>query len=366
MVDLAAEYADAGSAVEAAVLRVLRSGRYLLGPETLAFEAELARMVGVRQAVGVGSGTQALCLSLRACGVEPGDEVVTSPFSFFATVEAILLVGAVPVFADIEPNGFNIDPASLGSVVTARTRALVPVHVFGRCADMAAILSFARERDLAVVEDAAQAIGAMRAARPAGAWGHAAAFSFYPSKNLGAAGDAGCVTTDDPELAERLRSLRNHGRTSRGQHLAVGTTGRMDELQAAVLRAKLPYLKRWTDRRASHAACYQRLLAGCPDLVTPSTGPEETPVWSHFTLRSRRVESLRRALAEAGIESRRYYPRPIYREPGFLRAGLAEVSACPRAERACHEALSIPVHPGLSASDVESVSAAIRSTLEAC
>jgi len=364
MVDLAAEYAEVGAAVEAAVLRVLRSRRYLLGPETAAFESELARRVGVREAVGVGSGTQALFLALRACGVGPGDEVITTPFSFFATAEAILLLGAVPVFADIEPDGFNLDPAAVEGVVTARTRAVVPVHVFGRCADMARLVALASERKLALVEDAAQAIGAVRAARPAGSWGHAAAFSFYPSKNLGAAGDAGCVTTDDRELAERLRSLRNHGQTAQGGHRTVGTTARMDELQAAVLRAKLPHLKAWTDRRARNAARYGRLLAGCPDLVVPAADPEETPVWSQLTLRSPRAESVRRALAAAGIESRRFYPRPIYREPGFQHSGLAPVSPCPRAERACEEAFSVPVHPALAPADLESVCDVIRATLE--
>ena len=240
MVDLAAEYAEVGEAVEGAALRVLRSRRYLLGPETAAFEAEMARLVGVREAVGVGSGTQSLVLALRACGVGAGDEVLTSPFTFFATAEAILLVGAVPVFADIERGGFNVDSEALDARVTRRTRAVVPVHLFGRCADMSRICAFADSRRLSVIEDAAQAIGATRDGRQAGAWGRAAGFSFYPSKNLGAVGDAGCITTDDPDLAERLRRLRNHGQDPGGPHLLAGTTARIDELQAAVLRAKTP------------------------------------------------------------------------------------------------------------------------------
>jgi dTDP-4-amino-4,6-dideoxygalactose transaminase len=364
MVDLQAEYAEAGEAVEEAALRVLRSGRYLLGPETVAFEAAMARLVGVREAVAVGSGTQSLVLALRACGVGAGDEVLTSPFTFFATVEAILLVGAVPVFADIEHGGFNLDPEALEALTTPRTRAVVPIHLFGRCADMSRINAFASSRRLAVVEDAAQAIGAARDGRQAGAWGRAAGFSFYPSKNLGAVGDAGCITTDDPDLAARLRLLRNHGQEPGGRHLHAGTTARIDELQAAVLCAKLPYLKRWNDRRARNASCYRRLLANCPNVVLPESGPEETPVWSKFTLRSPRAGEIRRALAGADIECRHYYARPVYRERAFLRSGsLAAEPHCPGAERACEEVVSIPVHAGLPLAAIEEVCEVVRAAL---
>jgi dTDP-4-amino-4,6-dideoxygalactose transaminase len=364
MVDLATEYAEVGEAVEDAALRVLRSTRYLLGPETAAFEAEMARLVGVREAVGVGSGTQSLVLALRACGVGPGDEVLTSPFTFFATAEAILLVGAVPVFADIERGGFNIDSEALDERVTRRTRAVVPVHLFGRCADMSRICAFADFRRLSVIEDAAQAIGASRDGRQAGAWGCAAGFSFYPAKNFGAVGDAGCITTDDPDLAERLRRLRNHGQDPGGPHLLAGTNARIDELQAAVLRAKIPYLKRWNDRRARNAACYGRLLADCPDVVLPTAGPEEAPAWSQFTLRSPRAPAIRRALADAAIECRHFYPRPVYEEPAFPRSGaLVGGVRCPEAERACAEAVSVPVHAGLPVAAIERVCEVIRSAL---
>jgi dTDP-4-amino-4,6-dideoxygalactose transaminase len=364
MVDLAAEYAEVGEAVEEAALRVLRSRRYLLGPETAAFEAEMARLVGVREAVGVGSGTQSLFLALRACGVGAGDEVLTSPFTFFATVEAILLAGATPVFADIERGGFNIDAEALDARVSRRTRAVVPVHLFGRCADMSRICAFADSRRLPVIEDAAQALGATRDGRPAGAWGRAAGFSFYPSKNLGAVGDAGCITTEDPDLAERLRRLRNHGQDPGGPHLLAGATARIDELQAAVLRAKLPYLKHWNDRRARNAACYLRQLADCPDVALPAPGSEETAVWSEFTLRSPRAETIRRALADAGIECRHFYPRPVYEEPAFPRSATrAGELRCPEAERACAEAVSVPVHAGLPVAAIEQVCEVIRTTL---
>jgi dTDP-4-amino-4,6-dideoxygalactose transaminase len=364
MVDLAAEYAEVGQDVEEAALRVLRSRRYLLGPETSAFEAEMARMVGVREAVGVGSGTQSLVLALRACGVGAGDEVLTSPFTFFATAEAILLVGAIPVFADIERDGFNVDSEALDPLVTRRTRAVVPVHLFGRCADMSRIRAFADSRRLSVIEDAAHAIGATRDGRQAGAWGRAAGFSFYPSKNLGAVGDAGCITTDDPDLAGRLRRLRNHGQDPGGPHLLAGTTARIDELQAAVLRAKLPHLKRWNDQRASNAARYGCLLADCPDVALPVVGPEETAVWSQFTLRSPRAAAIRRALADADIECRRYYPRPVYDEPAFPRSGThAGEFHCPEAERACEEAVSVPIRAGLSMAAIERVCEVIRAAL---
>jgi dTDP-4-amino-4,6-dideoxygalactose transaminase len=366
MVDLEAEYAEAGAAVEAAALRVIRSRRYLLGPETAAFEADMASLAGVREAVAVGSGTQSLTLALAACGVGPGDEVITSPFSYVATAEAILQVGAVPVFADIERDGFNLDPDALEPLVGGRTRAVLPVHLFGRCADMARITAFAAAHRLAVIEDAAQAIGAARDGRPAGAWGRAAGFSFYPSKNLGAVGDAGCVTTDDAELAERVRRLRNHGRDAGGSHRLPGTTARIDEIQAAVLRAKLPYLKQWNDRRARNAERYRRRLAGCPDVALPGAAPGEALVWHQFTLRSVRADEIRRSLAAAGIESRHYYPRPVYREPAFAgRVDSVRGPCCAEAERACAEAVSLPVHAGLSSAAIDRVCEAVRAALGA-
>ncbi|MBW2286679.1 MAG: DegT/DnrJ/EryC1/StrS family aminotransferase [Deltaproteobacteria bacterium] len=362
MVDLASEYAEVGAEVEVAGLRVLRSGRYLLGPETRAFEAEFARLVGVREAVAVGSGTQSLVLALRAAGIGNGDEVITSPFTFVATVEAILLAGAIPTFADIESDGFNLAPEALEARRTAKTRAVMPVHLFGRCADMAGIGEVARALGLVVIEDAAQAIAADRDGRAAGSFGLAGGFSFYPSKNLGAVGDAGCVTTDDPEFALRLRRLRNHGQERGGAHLLAGMTARIDEIQAAVLRVKLPHLKRWNDRRTHNAVRYARNLVDCADLSLPAAGPEEAPAWSQYTLRSPRADEIRAALARAGIECRHYYPRPVYREPAFAAAAAAAPD-CPNAERACVEAVSIPVHAGLDASAIDRVSEVVREAL---
>jgi len=362
IVDLAAEYAEIGEAVEEAVLRTLRSGRYILGPETEACERELAGFVGVEHVVGVGSGTEALQLSLEACGVGRGDEVITTPLTFFATAEAIVRAGATPVYADIEPGGFNLDPRGLEAVRGPRTRAIVPVHLFGRCADMAAIRAFADRHGLAVIEDAAQAIGAARGGRSAGAWGTAGCFSFYPAKSLGAAGDAGCVTTNDGELAERVRLLRGHGLAGGKGHVAVGTTSRLDSLQAAILRVKLAYLPRWLRERRAHVEHYRSQLADCAEVSLPEVGGDEIPAWSQLVIRSSRAAAIRRALDAADVEWRHYYPRPIYREEAF-GADALPAGSCPEAERACEEAISLPIYPRIPADSIERVCEAIRGAL---
>jgi len=362
IVDLAAEYAEVGDAVEAAVLNVLRSGRYVLGPETEAFEEELAALVGVRHAVGVGSGTEALQLALEACGVGAGDEVITTPLTYFATVEAIVRAGARPVYVDVEADGFNLDPAGLEAARSPRSRAIVPVHLFGRCADMPPIRAFAERFGLAVIEDAAQAIGAARAGRSAGAWGAAGCFSFYPAKSLGAAGDGGCVTTDDAEVAQRLRLLRAHGLAGSKGHVAIGTTSRLDAIQAAVLRAKLPHLPRWLEQRRAHVERYRELLEGCEDLALPVCGADEMPAWSQLVVRSRRSSAIRRALDAADVEWRHYYPRPVYREEAF-GAEVLPVGTCPEAERACEESISLPIYPLIPPSSIDRVCDVIRAAL---
>lgn len=364
IVDLEAEYVEIGEAVEAAVLRTLRSGRYILGPETEAFEQELAGFVGVRHAIGVGSGTEALQLALEACGVGPGDEVITTPLTFFATVEAIVRAGAKPVYADIEGGGFNLDPLGLEAARSSRTRAVVPVHLFGRCADMAAIRGFADRHGLAVVEDAAQAIGAARGGRAAGAWGNAGCFSFYPAKSLGAAGDGGCITTDDAELAARLRLLRGHGLVAAKGHVAVGTTSRLDSVQAAILRVKLPHLERWLEERRAHVDRYRSGLADCADLALPTWGEDETPAWSQLVIRSTRAAVIRRALDAAEVEWRHYYPRPVYREEAF-GVDTLPMGTCPEAERACDEAISLPIYPRIPEASIDRVCEVIRSALSA-
>ena len=362
LVDLAAEYAEAGGAVEEAVLRCLRSGAYVLGPETRAFERELADRIGAGFAIGVGSGTEALTLALRVLGIGPGDEVITSAFTYFATIEAILACGARPVFVDIEAGGFGIDPEAVAAALSERTRAVIPVHLFGRCADMERISAMAGAADVPVVEDAAQAIGAGRGGRRAGAWGTAGCFSFYPSKNLGAAGDAGCITTSDPELAERLRQLRSHGLDAAGRHVLLGTTSRLDAIQAAVLSAKLPFLKSWGDSRSRNARIYGEELADVSGVALPDAPADEQIVWNQYTIRCREREKLQAALEAAGIESRRYYPHLACEEPalGDLRQ---PDSRFPEAARARDEALSIPIRPSCAPAEIRTVARVIREAL---
>jgi dTDP-4-amino-4,6-dideoxygalactose transaminase len=284
---------------------------------------------------------------------------LTSPFTYFATIEAILLVGAKPVFVDIEPEGFLLDPARVEAGVGPRTRALLPVHLFGRCADMAALRAIADAHGLAIVEDAAQAIGAARAGRRAGAWGALGCFSFYPSKNLGAAGDAGCVTTNDGELADRLRLLRAHGCRTRDAHRVLGTTSRLDSVQAAVLRAKLPFLNSWSEARARHARQYGEVLAGLPGVLLPKAGSDEDHVWNQYTIRCRDATRIRAALDAAHVEWRHYYPLPCYRQPAMGSLQAPE-GLCPEAERACREAISLPIYPTLAKSAIERIADVVR------
>jgi dTDP-4-amino-4,6-dideoxygalactose transaminase len=359
LVDLAADWAEAAPAVEAALRRVLASGEFVLGPETSAFEAELAERVGTRFAVGVGSGTEALALALRALGVGPGDEVLTSAFTHFATVEAILWVGARPVFADVEADGFGIDPARVAAALGPRIRAVVPVHLFGRCADAAGVAAAAKAAGVPVVEDAAQAFGAARGGRRAGAWGRLGCFSFYPSKLLGALGDGGCVTTDDPELAARLRRLRSHGGADGGVHALAGTTSRLDSIQAAALRARLPFTKASIEGRARNARVYREELEGCPGLRLPEMPSGEEVVFASYTLRCDQAPRMRAALAAAGIEWRHYYPRPAAAQPalGALRCAPGTFR---EAERRCAEVVSIPIRASLEPDAIREIARVVR------
>jgi dTDP-4-amino-4,6-dideoxygalactose transaminase len=362
MVDLAADWAEAGPAVEAGLRRVLASGEFVLGPETAAFEHELATLVGTRFAVGVGSGTEALTLALRALGVGQGDEVATSAFTHFATVDAILQVGARPRFVDIEPGGFGMDPEALEAALSSRTRAVLPVHLFGRCADVERLRATADAAGLPLVEDAAQAFGAARGGRSAGAWGRLGCFSFYPSKTLGALGDAGCITTDAPELAQRLRLLRSHGVGPDQRHAIAGTTSRLDSLQAAALRAKLPWLKGWIEGRIRNARIYREELAACAGVRLPAEAPGEEIVWSQYTLRCADAPRVRRALAGAGIEWRHYYPRPVCEEPG-LGGFRRPAAAFPEAARACAQVISLPVRASCPAEVIREIAGVIRDAL---
>jgi dTDP-4-amino-4,6-dideoxygalactose transaminase len=329
--------------INQAIQRTLRSTRYILGPEVLAFEQEAARYLGARHAVGCNSGTDALVLALRALGIGPGDEVITSPFTFFATAEAISQVGAVPVFADVEEESMNLDPALAARAVTPRTRAILPVHLFGRPCAMDELLDLARSRGLKVVEDCAQSFGARHRGRHTGTLGQAGCFSFFPSKNLGAFGDGGMLATDDDQVADLARALRVHGSRKKYHNEMVGCNSRLDEIQAAVLRVKLPHLEAWNAGRRRVAEGYGRMLAGHGRITAPAVA--EGHVFHQYTVRVRGCDRdrLQRRLGEEGVETMVYYPVPCHRLKVYERSH-AHVS-CPVAERLSGEVISLPIWP---------------------
>ncbi len=345
-----------------AAARVLDSGRFVLGAEGRALEAEVAVLCGARHGVGVGSGTDALRLALAALEIGPGDEVITSAFSFIASASAILMAGATPVFADIDPETYTIDPAAIERALTLRTRAIIPVHLYGHPAAMDQIGELARARKLAVVEDAAQAIGATFAGRPVGSWGDVGCLSFYPTKNLGACGDAGMLVTDREDLAERLRMLRDHGAAGRYRHVRLGWCSRLDEMQAAMLRVKLQRLPAWTEARRRIADRYRSLLAGLP-LVPPVERHPARHVYHQFTVRADERDALAKALADRGVGTATHYPLPIPGQPLFERAGRRP-GEWPAAWRAAREVLSLPCFPELTDAEIEAVGRAVREALD--
>jgi dTDP-4-amino-4,6-dideoxygalactose transaminase len=363
--DLTAHHEPLLPELAAAAVRVLTSGRFIAGAETEAFEREVTAALSIAHAVGVSSGTDGLLAALMACGVGPGDEVVTSPFSFFASAGAILRLGATPVFADVEPATLNLDPTAAAERVGAKTRAVLVVHLFGRAARLDGLEAACAARDIPIVEDAAQAIGARAdrsaSGRPVGALGRAAVISFFPSKNLGGFGDGGMVLTADADFAARIRVLRVHGATAKNRHEVLGGNFRLDELQAALLRVKLPHLPRWTERRRHIADHYRQCLssleaAGAIDLPPADPGS----VWNQFVLRirDRARDSLRQHLAARGIATAVYYPTPLHLQPALAQLGL-RAGAFPHAERAAAEALALPIYPELSLADADRVVAAV-------
>jgi dTDP-4-amino-4,6-dideoxygalactose transaminase len=361
--DLKAQYASIHSEIEAAVSRVIASQQFILGPEVEAFEQEIAAYCGCRFALGTSSGTDALLVALMAIGAGQGDEVITSPYTFAATAGVIARLGAKPVFVDIDPRTFNIDPAGIASRITSRTRAIIPVHLFGRMADMESILDVARARGIAVIEDAAQAIGAERAGRRAGSVGAMACFSFYPTKNLGAFGDAGLLTTNDADLAERVRMLRNHGSPglrNKYEHRLLGGNFRLDALQAAVLRIKLRHLEAWTARRRENASRYRELLSAFGALQLPEETSNERHVYNQFVIRSSHRDELRAHLANRGIGSDVYYPEPLHLALCFKDLG-GRAGDYPASERASKESLALPIYPELTPEMVSQVAGAVLS-----
>jgi dTDP-4-amino-4,6-dideoxygalactose transaminase len=345
-----------GEAVRAAIDRVVSRGWFVLGPEVEAFESEFAAATGAARAVGVGTGTDALALILRAIGIGAGDEVVTTPLSAAYTALAVMMTGARPVFADIDPLRLTIDPMAIERAIGPRTRAILPVHLYGQAADMTAIERIAARHGLAVVEDCCQAHLATAGGRPVGTIGVAGAFSFYPTKNLGALGDGGAVVTNDPALADRIKRLRNGGQADRYQHLEAGVNSRLDELQAAVLRARLPWLPAWTDARRRLARTYRARLADAP--IDPIPECDAGHVYHLFVVRSRERSELQAHLAARGIETLIHYPVPVPAQPALRTASPAD---CPMAARACSEVVSLPLYPAMTDDDVNEIAAALGS-----
>jgi len=351
--DPGAEYRLYSGEISRAVLAVLESGGYILGDQVAHFEEELSRYLGVRYVVGVASGTDALIIALRACGVRPGDEVITTPFSFIATATAILHAGAKPVFADISLQDYNLDPESVLACVTKRTRAMIPVHLYGHPAPMEDLRKIAEEYGLAVIEDVAQGLGATMQGRKVGTLGHAAAFSFYPTKTLGGYGDGGAIATNDEEIAEKARALRDHGSMAGNLHALLGYNSRLDEIQAAALRVKLRHLDEMLARRRSLAAAYGDLLQAT-GVVIPRERKDVRHAYGLYTVRCPDREHLADFLLRRNVGYGIYYPRLVFEYPLF-RDYPYQAMGCERARLACREVISLPMHSGLSPEEIQHI-----------
>ena len=360
-VELKAQHRALRVELLAAVERVLAGARFVLGPEVAALEAEIARRCGATHGVGVNSGTDALVLALRGCGLRPGDEVIVPAFSFIATASAVVLAGGVPVFADIEPDFFTLDPNAAAARVTRRTRAIVPVHLYGQSADMTALAALARRHRLMVIEDAAQALGATWRGRPVGALADAGCLSFFPTKNLGGAGDGGMIVTNRAGRAARLRRLRDHGAAKKYRHREIGWNTRLDEIQAAILRVKLPLLDAWNARRRSIAAAYDAGFRDLPGVVAPKTRDGAVHVYHQYVLRVARRDAVLAALRREGVGAAVHYPLTLPRQPALGKRFPAR-ARCPEAERAAREVLCLPVAPEITDANVRRVIAAVRRT----
>ena len=356
--DLARQYKLIGDEVSAAVLGVLSSGRYIGGPLVEGFEQQFGAYVGVSECVACNSGTDALYLALRALEIGPGDEVITTPFTFIATAEVITAVGATPVFVDIDAQTFNFDVQQLEAAITERTKAILPVHLFGQPVDMTAVMAIAQSHHLAVIEDCAQATGAVWGDQKVGSIGHIGCFSFFPTKNLGASGDGGAVTTNDPAIAATVRMLREHGSRTRYYHEEIGINSRLDAIQAAILQIKLRHLDTWNTQRQLVAERYHQLLQPVPGVVAPEALPGGESVWNQYTIRvksnqpnaeaaSTYRDEVRSRLQQRGVSSMVYYPLPLHLQPVYKNLNYP-VGQFPVAEQACHEVLALPMFPELT------------------
>lgn len=387
-IDLAQQYKTIEEEINAAVLSVLASGRYIGGTPVENFERQLAAYIGVSEAVSCNSGSDALYLALRALGIGAGDEVITTPFTFIATAEAISTVGATPVFVDIDAQTFNLDINQVSSAITGKTKAILPVHLFGQPVDMTRLMAVAQRHNLAVIEDCAQATGAAwgdksdrdtpngtLGDRKIGSIGHIGCFSFFPTKNLGAFGDGGAITTNDPKIAATIRMLKEHGSPSRYYHEEIGVNSRLDALQAAILQVKLGHLETWNAQRSQVAARYQDLLAPIPGIVLPQSLPDGKSVWNQYTIRilapenqgkiaeqNSRRDQVRSQMQQQGVISMVYYPIPLHLQPVYQHLGYQQGSF-PIAEQICHEVLSLPMFPELTKEQQEQVVYALKDAL---
>ncbi len=348
LLDLKPQYFAIRDEIDEAIRRVVESQRFILGPEVEALENEIAQYCGCKYAVGVSSGTDALLMSLMALGVSSGDEVITTPYTFFATIGSIMRVGATVVLADIQPETFNIDPSHVCKLITKKTKAIIPIHLFGQCADMDILSRISEENNISLIEDAAQAIGAELNGKRAGSIGAFGCFSFYPSKNLGAFGDAGIITCNDAPLTEKLRIIRNQGTEQKYNHTLLGGNFRLDAVQAAVLRVKLKYLETWTEQRRANAAYYTEQFSA-PELarvVVPPRIVHERHVFNQYVIRAQNRDSLRSFLKENGIDTEIYYPKPMHLQDCFPNATYKE-GDFPVAEESCKNSLALPIYPEL-------------------
>ncbi len=361
ILDLTAQYKSIKSEIDAAVMKVVESQHFILGPEVVAFESEVAAYCGTKYAVGVASGTDALILALKALDIGPGDEVITTPFTFFATAESISIVGAKPVFVDVDPKTYCINPELIEGKITKKTKAIIPVHLFGQCADMDRILEIAKLNNLKVIEDTAQAMGATYKGKQAGSMGDIGCLSFFPSKNLGGFGDGGMIITDNKELADKARMLRVHGSTIRYIHSAIGMNSRLDAFQAAILRVKLKYLNKWLEDRRKVAKYYDENLKGLP-VTMPYVPSYNIHTYHLYVLRVKpSPETLAKALNNAGIEARTYYPVSLHLQECYKNLGFKK-GAFPESESASPETLAIPIYPELDTEKLSIIVKQIRET----
>lgn len=348
------QYANLAGEINSAVHGVLAGGHYIMGPNVRAFEQEIAAYLGIPNAIALNSGTDAIHLALRALGIGPGDEVITTAFSFAATSEAIGIVGANPVFVDIAPGTFNLWPEAVVSAISPRTRAILPVHLFGQPADMAPILEAANANGIAIVEDCAQSMGATWRERFTGTLGTVGCYSFFPTKNLGAAGDGGLCVTQDNELADKLRMLRSHGWRKKYYQEILGINSRLDEIQAAILRVKLPHLTKWNARREKIAAAYDHALTGHPRIKLPERRADSFCVFHQYTIRIKERDQVQEFMRRSRIDTQVYYPFPLHRLPIHADLGHGD-GTFPEAERTCQEVLSLPMFPELADGEVERI-----------